>query len=179
MKKYYPKGYKPITIPDNATKITISTGVTTDVAYVKPECGSFSVKTEGYSFTIDGLWITERDYKYASDATKKTHHETYVVSYETDCGVFPVPNKPTVKCYITGDAIGNNFVSISKKNILTHLPSTNIDLIENQTVKNVYLREKDQFSKLIDFYGETIDFDITFGKLDYTKHPLITNPSGY
>ena len=177
MKKYYPKGYKPITIPVNATKLKISNGITTNVIHVIPGCGSFSVKSEDYSFTIDGLWMTERDYKYASDETKYLHHKLYVVLYETDCGLFPETNKPTIKCYITGDIIGNNFVSISKKNVMAYLPSVNLDILEKET--KVYLREKDQFSKVIDEYGDVVVFDITFGKLDYSIHPLITNPSGY
>jgi hypothetical protein len=177
MKKYYPKGYKKLTIPPNVISVKLSNGENIKVTNTNPGCGSFYILTENhYSFSIDGLWIVERDYKYASDETKRVHHSNYVVSYTT------TEIKPTIKCHISGDSKGNNFVSISKKTLITYIPDTiwgsiDMNFIESET--KVYLREKDQFSKIIDYFGDTINFDMTFGKLDYTTHPVITNPSGY
>lgn len=179
MKKYYPKGYKKLIIPPDAISVKLSNGENLKIVKITPGCGSFSIRTEGYSFTSNGLFVIERDYKSVSDEVKKFHHSCYVISYEIDNTLRIIP---TIKCHISGDSKGNNFVSISKKSMVTYIPATiwrsaDMSFVESGT--KVYLREKDQFSKIIDYFGDTINFDITFGKLDYTTHPLITNPTKY
>jgi hypothetical protein len=174
---YYPIGYKKISIPAGAIGLKLSNGETVKIRKITPGCGSFSVSTESYSFTIDGLFICLRDYSSVRDEIKELHHSLYVVSYEV--GKAPA-ELPKIKCHISGDKFGNNFVSMSKKDFNEHIGTSTFsssDIIEKRI--KVYLRERDQFSKILDTYSSTINFDIAFGKLDYSIHPLITNPTGY